>query len=511
MKKTITSAILSLLILTVGLGRSSLLGAQKRSLLASPLAYYPDETSLFAPDKKVLRGTQFDSPPVIDGKLDDRVWASCREYGDFCLLGPSEQRTPASEKTSFRLGYNKDGLYIAVRCLESAMDRLAVSARPRPETRDVLIEDQDVVHIMLGSPHWRNDQFAHICVNAAGEFVDTLMSWKPGKVGWYHRDATLKGLEAKARRDAKGWSVEMAIKFADLGTYGNDGLNMPWAFQVVRFERPHGERSSWSPATAFPHGLDHFGILFLAHEMPLYVEHLRLIHLGQTSYAVRAVVRRLTNETLNTVLSINDKLEGCVPVSLAKPLSVVFLPVEIDRTKLTYPLFFYGRMVSKPVPYNVFAAWGKVSQKVMLEKKEFPKEESGAGLIMPGLNDQNAAASTPEESGLRPLVPETEVIMAGRRALAVTFNLPFGDDVLAKMKFSLRLHRIAPPRVVGETGLTVDRRSGVLALDTSGLTPGVYAIELGVLGKREARWKADCRLRVLEDEFSGNVAGGTRP
>ena len=202
-------------------------------------------------------------------------------------------------------------------------------------------------------------------------------------------------------------------------------MNIPWAFQVVRFERPHGERSSWSPAAVFPHGPDHFGILFLAQETPLYVEHLKLIHLDQSSYAVRTVVRKLMSGKLNAVLSVNDKPEGRVPVSLTKPLSVLFLPVEIDRTKLTYSPY-YGQMTSKPVSYNVFAAWDKTPQTVMLADKRFLKESGQSGMIMPGVNDRNAVASGSEEFGVRSLVPETEVILAGRRALAVKFNLPFG-------------------------------------------------------------------------------------
>ena len=507
MKYAITWPVLPLVLVAMVQGRPSIAGTQGRSLLASPLAYYPDETSAFSQGKKVLRASRFDTPPVIDGNLDDRVWAGCKECGDFCLLDTSEQRRPVSEKTSFRLGYDKDGLYVAIRCEESAMDRLSVSAKPQPETRDGLIENQDVVHIMFGSPHWRNDQFGHICVNAAGEFTDTLMNWKPGMVGWYHRGATLKGVEVKASRDAKGWNVEMAVKNADVGTWGSDGLNMPWAFQVVRFERPHGELSSWNPATVFPHGPDHFGVLFLAQEMPLYVEHLKLIHLDQTSYAVRAVVRRLTDGTLNAVLSVNDKPEGRTPISLDKPLSVVFLPVEIDRAKLSYEMS-YGRMVSKPVSYNVFAAWDKVSQKVMLGSKQFRKEETGAGLVMPGLNNQNIASHIPEESGLRSLVPETDTIIAGRRALAVKFNLPFGDDLLPKTKFVLRLRSTTPPRRSVEMSLTAKHRSGVFALDTGDLKPGVYSIELETRGKRESSWNASFHLGVLADEFSGDVIGG---
>ena len=148
--------------------------------------------------RRCLRATRFDSPPVIDGKLDDPVWANCKEFGDFRLLDTSDQPKPVSEKTSFRMGYDKGCLYVAIRCQESAMDRLAVSAMPQPETRDGPIEDQDVVHIMLASPNWRNEEYAHVCANAAGEIVDTLMRWEPGHVGWYHFKATLEGLRVKS-------------------------------------------------------------------------------------------------------------------------------------------------------------------------------------------------------------------------------------------------------------------------------------------------------------------------
>jgi len=496
MKHVIISASLPVAVVVALLGRSELLRAQGQSLIVAPLAYYPDETTPFAVTKKVLRGTRFDAPPIIDGNFEEAIWKNCQEYGGFQLLDSSDQPKPASEKTLFRLGYDKDRLYLAVRCEESAMDRLAVSAKPQPETRDGPIENQDVVHIMLSSPHARNRQFAHICVNVAGEFVDTNMTWEPGSVGWYHRAATLEGLQVKTGRDAKGWNVELAVKFSDLGTWGANAVNLPWAFQIVRFERPHGETSSWSPSAAFPHGPDHFGILFLAQEMPLYVEHLKLFHLDQANYAVRAVIRKLGARKLGAALSVNNKPEGRVATSPAKPLSVLFLPVEIDRAKLTYALS-YGQMMSKPVPYHVFAAWDKAPQIVMLAEKSFPKEETGAGMIMPGVNDRSAAARASDEADIRVLVPETEVMMAGRRALNVRFSLPFGDDFLARTKFVLRLRSTTPSRIVGEMNFTIERRSGVFAVDTASLKPGIYSIEVATRGKRKSPWQASCRVQVF--------------
>src|SRR5262245_23812118 len=57
--------------------------------------------------------TRTDTPPVIDGKLDDPVWKSAARLGGFVQQRPNEG-TPASEKTDVYIAYDKDTLYFGI-------------------------------------------------------------------------------------------------------------------------------------------------------------------------------------------------------------------------------------------------------------------------------------------------------------------------------------------------------------------------------------------------------------
>src|SRR6266545_4375048 len=56
--------------------------------------------------------------PVIDGNLDDRVWKTAAIINRFTQVDPEEGAAP-SENTEVRLLYDRDNLYVAVRCFDS--------------------------------------------------------------------------------------------------------------------------------------------------------------------------------------------------------------------------------------------------------------------------------------------------------------------------------------------------------------------------------------------------------
>ncbi|MCX6910010.1 MAG: hypothetical protein NTY01_18480 [Verrucomicrobia bacterium] len=474
------------------LGTASSSHAQGRSLLVAPPAYDPPSALFYAAEKTTAQAIEFQTPPVIDGQLNDPAWGLCKVYGDFALLGSSSPRKAASQKTSFRAGYDKERLYLAVRCEESSMDRLVVSAKPTPEKRDSLIEGQDVIHVLLSSHQERNIQFGQFSVNAAGEVADSLMNWNPAQVGWHNRSHDFKGVQVQTGRDATGWQVEMSFNFGTMGTWSADATALPWALQIVRFERPHGETSSWSPAVSFPHGPNHFGILFLGRPSPLYGERERLMRLGEDTYAVEAVVRKLASGTLNTVLTINRKPETSVSVSLVKPVSVVFLPLKIDRNKLTYD----GGVMSKPFGYSLCSGSGQSSQPVMIARQSFRKA-GGTHFSLPGLDDKSGASGTAQADDIRTLVPDAKVVFAGRRALDIRFDLPLPDDAFSKAMFTLRLRNATTARTVSEMNLTLAASSGVLGLDTSTLQPGAYVLALEAKEKSLSSCNSSCRFGVV--------------
>ncbi|MCP3980350.1 MAG: carbohydrate binding family 9 domain-containing protein, partial [bacterium] len=88
--------------------------------------------------------TRTDEPPVIDGVLDDAVWANAQPIEDFRQTEPVEGGVP-SERTELRLLFDDDALYVAMRCYDS--DPAGVVARVMK--RDAGFGPDDFVAIVV--------------------------------------------------------------------------------------------------------------------------------------------------------------------------------------------------------------------------------------------------------------------------------------------------------------------------------------------------------------------------
>ena len=62
--------------------------------------------------RKSIEAVRITSAPVIDGVLDDDVWALAKPITDFHQTRPGDQ-TPTSEDTEVRILYTEDAIYIS--------------------------------------------------------------------------------------------------------------------------------------------------------------------------------------------------------------------------------------------------------------------------------------------------------------------------------------------------------------------------------------------------------------
>ena len=65
------------------------------------------------PSRPHIVATRTPQPPVIDGRLDDAVWAAAAPSDTFVQHFPDEG-APPSERTSIRVLYDDKNLYVAV-------------------------------------------------------------------------------------------------------------------------------------------------------------------------------------------------------------------------------------------------------------------------------------------------------------------------------------------------------------------------------------------------------------
>lgn len=174
-------------------------------------------------------------PPVIDGKLDDAVWATAEAFSDFTQVRPSEGIAP-SEKTEVRLLQDENFLYVGIRAYDSEPDKIIA----REMQRDVSLRAEDRLSFSIDTFHnMRSGYF--FAMNARGSRQDGLIAAGLDRGGYQSEwDGIWQG---KSSIDSLGWAVEIAIPAKTLSFDPNQDV---WGFNVERDIERKGERVRWA-------------------------------------------------------------------------------------------------------------------------------------------------------------------------------------------------------------------------------------------------------------------------
>ncbi len=165
------------------------------------------------------------SPPKIDGLIDDAIWENVEWSSDYVQNEPNNGAAPTSQ-TKLKILYDDKNLYVAFRCYDSEPTKIV----KRLSRRDGF--EGDWVEINLDSYNDKRSGFS-FTITAAGvkgdEFISNNgnnfdSSWNPI---W----------EAKAHIDGEGWVAEMRIPLSQL-RFGN-GENQVWGLQSTRRDFRH--------------------------------------------------------------------------------------------------------------------------------------------------------------------------------------------------------------------------------------------------------------------------------
>jgi outer membrane scaffolding protein for murein synthesis (MipA/OmpV family) len=196
--------------------------------LAAVLALVPDQRA--APPH--LNAAATPTPPLIDGRLDDAVWATAPGADDFTQSFPFDGGKP-SERTSVRVLYDETAIYIGFDCEQI---HTPIVERLTRRDRD---SESEWVYVQIDS---RNDGKSayEFAVNIAGVLADaqiidqTTYSWEWDE-NW----------EAKAARTATGWSAEIRIPLRVL-RFDSKLPVQSWGLQATRFIAQREETDLWS-------------------------------------------------------------------------------------------------------------------------------------------------------------------------------------------------------------------------------------------------------------------------
>ena len=180
---------------------------------------------------KVVRIVRTATPPVIDGLLDDEVWASAPFIEDLHQFRPLDHVEP-SQRTRVYLLYDDANLYVAARLWDSEPDQIRVRALAQGQS--VRWDDNFGIYLVP----FNNDRTGYnFQANPNGVRSDAVFETPTD----LNRD--WEGIwTAEGNVDAEGWTIEMVIPFKTLNF---DPENPDWGFNAERTIARNQEDIGW--------------------------------------------------------------------------------------------------------------------------------------------------------------------------------------------------------------------------------------------------------------------------
>lgn len=153
------------------------------------------------PEPPMVEAVYVETPPVIDGQLDDPCWAQAFPAEAFYYV---DRNRPATHETHAYLCVDRRRLYVAFRAVDDPTHIAAYQTK-----RGGGMRTDDRVMVLL-DPTCRQQETYRFSVNPLGTQAEELPSSGGSNVAWRGQ------WEAAARIGADGWVAELAIPFAIL-------------------------------------------------------------------------------------------------------------------------------------------------------------------------------------------------------------------------------------------------------------------------------------------------------
>jgi len=198
-----------------------------------------------------LHAVRADTPPVIDGKLDDLCWQKAPEATNFV---DKFLDTPAHDQTVAYILFDEQSIYVAFSCFDSQPEKIIA----RETKRDGNFGNDDYVAFNVDPFHDHRNRSAFI-INPLGTQFSFMVGGRATKTEW-------KGdWKAATTPTLNGWTAEIAIPFAILNYPRTDkpttiGINFD---RKQQWTQVHSFWSNIGPQEEYPERDGHLvGILF---------------------------------------------------------------------------------------------------------------------------------------------------------------------------------------------------------------------------------------------------------
>ncbi|MBI3050085.1 MAG: carbohydrate binding family 9 domain-containing protein [Acidobacteria bacterium] len=278
--------------------------------------------------------------PVVDGRVDEAVWARAEPFSAFIQQEPNEGE-PATERTEIRFLVDRQNLSIAVVCFDSEPDKILVSQ----SRRDAPLNDTDSVQILLDT--FNDGQNAFVFgTNPFGIEYDGQVTAE-GQGGAQRGEGT-GGINlnwdadwtVRTQRTERGWEAEFAIPLKTLRY--NPGDERTWGVNVLRNVRRKNEQVFLSPV---PRGytLHRVSVAGKLHGLSLPARRdIRLLPYVAASVNDEKTLRTDTVDR-NGDVGLDFKWGVRADLTLDVTVNTDFAQVEADEQQVNltrFPLFF---------------------------------------------------------------------------------------------------------------------------------------------------------------------------
>ena len=191
----------------------------------------------FSQERKILNISRFDSPPKIDGIIDDKQWKDLNAATDFERWMPTNG---LSEREGYEnyvyMGYDDNAVYIAAKFNDPNPSLIAKEFSQRDNIWDVNA-DSFFLNINTNDNHVSDQGFQ---ITSAGTLGDSFTSGEFSDKDW-NFDTVFEG---QVTIDDNGWNLEMRIPYSAL-RFPSKKIQS-WGIQFARIMKEFGELYTWN-------------------------------------------------------------------------------------------------------------------------------------------------------------------------------------------------------------------------------------------------------------------------
>lgn len=173
-----------------------------------------------------------ETPPTIDGVLDEAIWT-----GPATTLFGSDGQPAETDPVEFHFAHDANNLYLAARCHDRAIDAI----RATVAEHDGTVSGDDCVGFFF-QPDTSRAVAYQLYVNPLGATSDQRLT--PGDDGYYGGDRSWDGVYTiKTGRGKDFWTVEAVVPLDQFGVIGTAGTT--WGLNVRRKQPRYGVAGEW--------------------------------------------------------------------------------------------------------------------------------------------------------------------------------------------------------------------------------------------------------------------------